>query len=235
MNKGSGTIPVPAGKIVSGIISATVTLFLTGVGLFGSAGTWDYPEAWRYLIAFTLWMVIGFVWLVKYHPGLYNRRVEAGPSAEQSLTQKLLATGLFAGIFAMFVLPGLDRRYGWSHMAGPVTLIGLIGAFAGLILVARVSAHNEFMAAKITVESTQTVITTGPYAFVRHPMYSTCLLWMACTPIALGSWHSTLIVVPLFLMLVGRLVDEERYLRANLNGYTEYCSKVRARLIPGIF
>jgi protein-S-isoprenylcysteine O-methyltransferase Ste14 len=235
MDKSSGSgVPISAGKILSGVFSATLTILLSGLGLFGSAGTFDYPEAWVYLLAFTLWMVFGSIWLIKCHPELYNRRVVSGPTAEDSLIQKFLAIGILTGIFAMFVLPGLDRRYGWSHVDGPVTLFGLIGAMAGLLFIARVAGYNEFMAAKITVESTQTVITTGPYAVVRHPMYSGCLLWMACTPVALGSWCAMVVVVPLFGLLVGRLVDEERFLRAHLNGYSEYCTKVRSRLIPCI-
>jgi protein-S-isoprenylcysteine O-methyltransferase Ste14 len=122
------------------------------------------------MIAFTLWMFIGFIWLIKFHPTLYVRRLEAGPSAEQSLTQKVIATCLFALLGVMFILPGLDRRYGWSHVKWQFTVFGLIGSFLGLILVVGVALHNEYMAASITVESTQKVITTGPYAIVRHPM-----------------------------------------------------------------
>jgi protein-S-isoprenylcysteine O-methyltransferase Ste14 len=236
MDKSSGSgAPPNQGSILKGVCSAALTLIICGLCLFGGAGTLHYRPAWNYLIAFSLWMMIGFLWLVKFHPALYNRRLEAGPNAEQSFVQKIAVMGLFIGMAGMFVLPGIDRRYGLSHLSSTVTFIGLIGSFTGLTLVVPVSLYNEYMAASITVESTQMVITTGPYGIVRHPMYSSCAIWMLFTPIALGSAYSVFIVIPLILLLVLRLTDEEQYLRRHLAGYPEYCVKVPWRIIPFVF
>jgi protein-S-isoprenylcysteine O-methyltransferase Ste14 len=175
------------------------------------------------------------VWIVKYHPKLFVRRLEAGPGSEPSPIQKVAVTLIFTVTGLFFVVPGLDRRFGWSQMSWQLSAMGLICSFTGLILVARTAAFNEFMSAKIAVESAQTVIQTGPYAVVRHPMYSCCIIWYGFTPIALGSWWSLILMIPLVALLIVRLVDEERHLTVHLKGYSEYCTRVRSRLIPFVF
>jgi protein-S-isoprenylcysteine O-methyltransferase Ste14 len=180
-------------------------------------------------------MLTILVWIVRYYPAIFVRRLDAGPGAEQSTLQKIIVTALPILTVLWFVLPGLDHRYGWSHIARPVSLAGMVGAFGGLFLAARVTVLNQYMNGTIAVEKGQTVIQTGPYAIVRHPLYACSLIWFGFTPIALGSWWSLLLMLPLVLVFTLRLLDEERTLKVQLDGYAEYCAKVRSRLIPWVF
>jgi protein-S-isoprenylcysteine O-methyltransferase Ste14 len=232
MNGSSAAAPITSANLIQGLVSVAMTMVVAGLCLFASAGTFDWPAAWAYLFCFGAWMSLGTIWIVKYHPKLFVRRLEAGPSAEQSPLQKVAITLLFILTALFLVLPGIDHRFGWSHMSWQTSLVGLIVSITGLLLMMHVAVSNEFLSAKVTVETTQTVVQTGPYALVRHPFYSSVIIWIGFTPIALGSWWSLILIFPLVGGLFVRLRDEERQLATHLKGYSEYCTRVRARLIP---
>jgi protein-S-isoprenylcysteine O-methyltransferase Ste14 len=139
------------------------------------------------------------------------------------------------GILALGVVSALDHKHGWSNVPVFVILLGDLLVAVGLVLVLLVFRANPFAASTVTVEHGQTVISTGPYAFVRHPMYSGLLLVFLGLPLALGSWWGLLIFPLLVAVLIWRLTDEERYLAEHLPGYREYRSRVRSRLIPGVW
>jgi protein-S-isoprenylcysteine O-methyltransferase Ste14 len=140
-----------------------------------------------------------------------------------------------AGFVAMLLVPALDRRFGWSHVPTLVVHVGnalvLLGCY-GIFLVYRA---NTYGAATIRVTAGQTVISTGPYAVVRHPMYATASLYLVGTPLALGSLWGLVPLVLIVPALIWRLLDEERLLARDLPGYTEYQRRVRFRLLPGIW
>lgn len=206
-----------------------------GFLLFMSAGTLHYWQAWTYLtIYFSLSLLIT-IYLMKNNPALLARRLKAGPGAEKETTQKIIMS--FASILfvALLVVPALDHRFGWSNVPPAVVLLADILVVLGLFIIFLVYKENPFTAATIQVEEKQKVITTGPYAIVRHPMYSGGLLMLLATPLALGSWWGLLVFIPMLPILIWRMLDEEKFLSKNLSGYTEYCKKVRSRLIPRIF
>lgn len=203
--------------------------------LFLSAGTFDFWQAWVYLGLFTAYMVVGTAWWLRIDPDFLQRRLAYGPRSEKTPYEKLLA-GLLLGYLCLWLtIPGFDHRFGCSH----VPLWGVLAGFAlsilGLALVVHTANYNRYMAAAITVEKDQPVISTGPYAWIRHPMYLGTLVWIFFTSPALGSWWGMLAMLPLLVILVFRIFDEERYLRENLPGYTAYCAKVRWRLAPFVF
>ncbi len=172
---------------------------------------------------------------MKNNPALLARRLKAGPGAEKETTQKIIMS--FASILfvALLVVPALDHRFGWSNVPPAVVLLADILVVLGLFIIFLVYKKNPFTSATIQVEEEQKVITTGPYAIVRHPMYSGGLLMLLATPLALGSWWGLLVFIPMLPILIWRMFDEEKCLSKNLSGYTEYCKKVRSRLIPRIF
>jgi protein-S-isoprenylcysteine O-methyltransferase Ste14 len=137
--------------------------------------------------------------------------------------------------FLSIMIAGFDHRFGWSHLPFTLSIAGYLGMLIGFGIQFRVFVENSFASATIEMAADQRVIATGPYAFIRHPMYSGALLADCCIPLALGSWWALLPVLAKVPVIVLRLLDEEEFLRANLSGYAEYCQKVSHRLIPSIW
>jgi protein-S-isoprenylcysteine O-methyltransferase Ste14 len=206
-----------------------------GLVLFASAGRLRYWQAWVYLAVFTAMSTFTTLDLLKRDAALLERRLRAGPTAERRGAQKLIMLCTSIGFIALLVVPALDVRWGWSSMTPGVVVLGdalvAIG-FGGIFLVYRA---NTYTSATIEVAEGQTVISTGPYAIVRHPMYASGLLYFAGTPLALGSCWGLLVVAVVMPFLIWRLLDEERFLAGNLQGYTEYQMRVRYRLVPFVW
>ena len=169
------------------------------------------------------------------HPALFKRRISFGPGAEHQTSQKLIVSFLLLLYAALYVVSGLDHRFNWSHIPVPVVLVGDVLFAGGLVLILLVFRVNSFAAATVTVEAEQTVIVTGPYALVRHPMYSGMLAMFLGLPLALGSWWGLGAFLPLLVVTIWRLVDEETYLSNHLAGYRDYCTNVTHRLIPSLW
>lgn len=219
-------------KAFTGLLFLVVFL---GAVLFISAGTWHYYEGWVYIAVFFFCCAAITGYLVKADIALLKRRLNAGPSGEKEKSQKIIQSIAQVAFMAIYIVCGLDRRYGWSALPGYIFIVGDVGVIAGFYIVFKTFAANTFTAANIQVDVAQTVITTGPYAIVRHPMYSGALLLLLITPIALNSSWALLAVLPMFAVIIARLLDEERFLSKNLTGYTAYCLKVKWRLFPGVF
>ncbi len=203
--------------------------------IFGAAWTFDYWQGWIFLFAFfTIVTYITFHFL-KSDPGLIERRLKAGSAAEKEKSQKIIQA--FANLFflAIIVFPVLDHRFGWSDVTAIESLIGDLLVVVGLLIVFLVFRENSYTSAIIEVGSEQKVITTGPYRLVRHPMYSGALLMLLGVPLAHGSLWGLLFWLPMLVVIVLRLKDEERFLKANLQGYPDYTTQTRFRLIPGIY
>lgn len=217
-----------AGKLLQLPVMLALFVFLP-------AWTLDYWEGWLFSAVFGLGSVAMTVYLAVTDPALLERRMNAGPGAEQDRTQKAIVAGLMLASAALPVLSALDNRFGWSTVPASIVILGnalIVLSFAGFILVFRA---NTYGAATIQVAEGQRVISTGPYAVVRHPMYSFALLMMLGMPPALGSWWGLLMVVPAIAAIVARLLDEEQFLSRNLDGYADYIRKVRYRLVPGVY
>jgi protein-S-isoprenylcysteine O-methyltransferase Ste14 len=203
--------------------------------LFVVAGTLDYWQAWTFLaIYFAASLAVTFD-LAQRDPQLLERRMSGGPFAEKETTQKIIMSLTSLGFIGLIVVPALGRRFAWSHMPLYVTLIGDAMVALGFLTVFFVFRANTFTSATIELAPEQRVISTGPYALVRHPMYAGGLVLLAGVPLALGSWWGLLIMVAMVPALIWRLLDEEKFLARNLPGYPEYQNKVRYRLLPGVW
>ncbi len=212
--------------------------FLAGVMgplLFSIAGTVYYWQAWVYLGVFFGPALLITAYLMKKDPALLKRRLSAGPTAEKEKTQKIVILWTSAAFIASLVVPALDYRFRWSNMPSYAVVSGEILMVLCFYVCFLVYKENPFASATIEVAKDQKVISTGPYAIVRHPMYSGGALLFIGTPLALGSYWGLLAFVGAMPALVWRLLDEEKFLANNLPGYIDYCAKVRWRLIPGIY
>ena len=221
-----------ARKAVLGFIQLIAAL---GILLFAPAWTLYYWQAWLYLFIFAASAALITVYLWKKDPALLGRRVEAGPRAENEKSQKwiqLLASLFFLG---EMIVPALDHRFSWSAIPISLVFAGDVLTALGFLVVFRVFKENTFTAATIVVAPDQRVISTGPYALVRHPMYSGALVMLFGTPLALGSWWGLMMFVPMLLTIGWRALEEERFLFKNLSGYREYCQTVRYRLVPFVW
>lgn len=206
--------------------------------LFGAAGTFRWPSAWAYLAALLVLGLAICLWLLKTDPGLLEERLKPNWQASQKGWDKWFMVGVMVIYVAWTTLMGLDaRRFVWSHVPLWTQALGallMVVSYAGTWWV---FATNSFAAPviKIQAERGQTVIDTGPYAFIRHPMYAFGLLQFAAEPLMLGSWWGLAIVPVAVAALAFRTLGEERMLRTELKGYDDYARRVRWRYAPGIW
>jgi protein-S-isoprenylcysteine O-methyltransferase Ste14 len=206
----------------------TATLFL-------SAWTLDYWQAWAFLAVFFGSSLAITIYLIQNDPKLLDRRVAAGPLNEKTTSQKIIQSFASMAFLLVIAFPVFDRRFAWSSTSPAVNVVGDFLIAIGFYVVFLVFKTNTFASALIDVESDQQVVTTGPYALVRHPMYAGALILLLGVPLALGSWWGVFSAIPITAVIVWRLFDEEKFLAQNLPGYMEYCAKVHWRLMPGIF
>lgn len=206
-----------------------------GLLLFVSAGTVNYRQAWIYLAIFFGAAALTTVYLMRTDPALLHRRLKGGPTAETRPAEKVIMLATSAGFVALLVVPALDHRYGWSAVPIYGIALGDTLVAIGFYLIFLVYKENSFTSATIEVSVDQKVISTGPYAVVRHPMYASALLYLVGTPVALGSFWGLIPLASMVPFLIWRLFDEERLLSERLPGYVEYQRKVRHRLLPGIW
>jgi protein-S-isoprenylcysteine O-methyltransferase Ste14 len=206
-------------------------IFLLAIALFAPAWTLRFWQALLYLLLFASSSAAITVYLWNRDQALLSRRVSAGPLAEKSRAQQIIQLFASIGFLAILVVPSLDHRFSWSHVPLWIVLAGDLLVVLGFYIVFKVFCVNTFTSATIEVNEQQTVISTGPYAFVRHPMYSGALVM----PLALASWWGLIAFVLMVAVIVIRLLDEEKLLLANLPGYAEYGARVRYRLMPYVW
>lgn len=210
-------------------------ILLLAIALFAPAWKLRFWQAWLYLFLFASSSAAITLYLWKRDRALLSRRVSAGPIAEKARIQKIIQLFASLGFLAILVVPSLDCRFSWSHVPPWIVITGDVLVLLGFYTVFEVFCANTFTAATIEVTDQQTVISTGPYALVRHPMYMGALIMLFGTPLALASWWGLVPFAFMVAVIVVRLLDEEKLLLANLPGYAEYVGKVKYRLIPTVW
>jgi protein-S-isoprenylcysteine O-methyltransferase Ste14 len=200
--------------------------------LFLAAGTFDYWQAWVFLVVFAVSGWIPSVYLMRTNPVALQRRMRGGPTAETRAVQKVVMGSAWLSLAAMFTVSGLDHRLGWSSVPTVICLVGNVLVAVGLSVMMQVVIQNSHAAATIRVEAGQKLISSGLYGLVRHPMYTGNVIMMVGIPLALGSYWGLVFVIPGVILLALRIRDEEKLLQEDLDGYREYTQKVRYRLVP---
>jgi protein-S-isoprenylcysteine O-methyltransferase Ste14 len=199
---------------------------------FIPAGTWNYWQGWMYIGTLLVLASLTFAYLLKNDPALLERRMRFREREGQQ--KKIIGVSLIFFILE-FLLPGLDQRFGWSQMPVWVAILGDVIVIAGYLLVIWVFKTNSHTSRIVEVEAGQKVISTGPYAFVRHPMYVGVFFVYGLSPLALGSYWALIPGLMILPVLVLRILSEERLLLRELDGYRDYTQKVKYRLLPGVW
>ncbi len=218
--------------LINMVVKGLLGFVLLGLPLFGAAGSLRYMNAWLLLaVLFSLMLAMGTLLLFK-HPETLERRLKA---KEKKRAQKGYI-GLIGLLFlASFILAGLDYRFQWTRVPFWATLCALLSMCLGYGLFAATILQNAYASRVVEVQKDQTVVSTGLYAVVRHPMYLACLLLFPAMPMVLGSYIALLPMLLLPIGLVLRIKNEEAVLCAELSGYAAYMQKTRYRLIPFIW
>jgi protein-S-isoprenylcysteine O-methyltransferase Ste14 len=213
----------------------SAVLIIPLVLTFVAAGTIHFWRGWLFWAVFMVSSSALGIYLRLRDPELLARRMNAGPQAESRPREKVIMLLTITMFYAIAVVPGLERRFGWSRVPPAIVVIAnllIVVAFAGFIVVLRT---NTFAASTIKVEAEQRVISTGPYAIVRHPMYTGGLLMIFAMPLAMGSWWGLIPALVTSPLLIAPIFDEENALIAELPGYDAYCRDVPFRLVPGLW
>ncbi len=218
-----------AKKTIIGFIKLIIGL---GVMLFAPAWTIDFWQAWVYICIFGTSVVLIFAYLYKNDPKLLECRLNR---KEKEKSQQGIQRYIFITYIAVLILPSLDHRFLLSDVPLLVVIAGDVLVALGYFIIFLVLKENSFASTTIEVTLDQKVISTGPYAVIRHPMYSGAVVMLLGTPLALGSWWGLLVFILITYIIVWRLLEEEKFLSQSLSGYKEYCQKVQYRLLPFIW
>jgi protein-S-isoprenylcysteine O-methyltransferase Ste14 len=219
-------------KAINGFFRLIIIL---GCLLFIPARNLYYWQGWLYLAVFSFSVLFITLYFLKHDINLIERRLNAGPTAEKEKSQKIIQSFAGLSVIALVVVSALDNYYNWTHVSVLLTVVAEIIIVLCFYFIYRVFRENSFTNAIITVEENQELITTGPYSIVRHPMYSAAMLLFVFTPPALGSMTGVVFGILLIIILILRILNEEKFLKKNFPGYAEYCLKVKYRLIPNIW
>jgi len=219
------------------IARLTYIRFLSGIPVLGlvfflPAGTLNYWEAWVYIVILFTPMFFVMLYLIKNDPALLERRMR---TKEQASEQSLIIKISYVYFLVTYLLPGFDKRFGWSDSPLWFVLVAQLLVLLGYILVILVFKENSYASRTVGVDEDQRVIDTGPYAVVRHPMYVGVTALYVLSPLALGSIWGLIASVLFIPLIVARIVSEEKILARELTGYREYQQKVKYRLIPMVW
>lgn len=218
--------------LVNGLIKFTCGLLMVGLLIFLPAGTFSYPCGWLLMgLLFAPMLVAGFVMLFK-SPAFLEKRLDV--KEKQAAQKGVLA---FSGLMfvAGFVVSGLDFRFGWSDMPPWVVITASVLFLVAYGLYAEVMRENAYLSRTVKVEEGQTVVDTGLYGIVRHPMYAVTILLFLMIPLVLGSWYGLIAFGFYPIIIAVRLINEEKLLTRELPGYAEYKQKVKYRIIPFVW
>ena len=218
--------------LISALIKFLIGFLLVGLLIFLPAGTVAYSGGILFLcLLFIPMLIMGAVMMISARDLLRKRLDAKEKQAAQKGVQSLSGLVFIAG----FILAGLDFRFGWSQVSLPVTVTASVIFLIGYGLYAEVMRENAYLSRTVKVEEGQTVISTGLYGIVRHPMYLASVLMFLSIPLVMGSWYALIPFAFYPLLMVVRILDEEKLLTAELSGYEAYKRKVKYRMIPFIW
>ena len=218
--------------LIQALIKFLGGALIVGLLIFLSAGTFEFWNGWIFMgLLFIPMFIAGIIMFFK-SPALLRRRLNTKEESEEQ-KQVILYSGLM--FILGFVLAGLNYRFEWIILPNAIVIVASIVFLISYILYAEVLRENEFLSRTIEVQENQTVVDTGLYGIVRHPMYAITILLFLSMPLVLGSIISFLLFFIYPAIIIKRIKNEEKFLEKNLQGYTEYKQKVKYRLIPFVW
>ncbi len=209
-----------------------LTILVLGAMFFLPAGTMAYWQAWVYIVIIIVPAALVIAYFLKNDPEILIRRMKL---KEKEREQKLIIKLGYIPYLLAFLLPGFDQRFSWSQVPLVVVILAEILVVLGYGIVSLAFKANRYAARVVEVEQGQKVIDSGPYAIVRHPMYVGAMLMLISSPLALASYWAMIPAIFMFPVIVARILNEEKVLIRDLEGYSRYMQKTRYRLIPGIW
>jgi protein-S-isoprenylcysteine O-methyltransferase Ste14 len=231
--------PVESQAKITTWIGAVLRLAMFPVVLLLPAGTWRWWEAWALFGIYLLYSVVVVTWLARHDPELLRERLKGGLEREQKRWDKVVMTLMLGAGLGILIVPGLDVvRFAWTERLPIwVEVIALGIHLPCFFMIGAVLRENTYLSPVVKIDEARGhhVITTGPYAIVRHPMYVAAIFMILAMPLALGSRWGLVPAAAMVLVLIVRTVLEDRTLHAELPGYPEYAQTTRYRLIPGIW
>ena len=222
-------------KVMRAIKSAVTVIFLF-VLIFVPAGTLCWPEAWLFLFFYFVVVLAVLIWWKKNSPGLLKERMSTKKDAKEWDKKIIIAYSFL--LIIILAVPGLDAvRYGWSKVPLIAKVLGFIGYIPASGLALWAMKENAYLSDVVRIQKDRghTVCTTGPYKYIRHPMYAGVILIFLCFPLSLGSLYSFIPAALIIGLFVLRTLLEDETLKEELSGYKEYVQKVRFRLLPGVW
>lgn len=210
-------------------------VIVLGAAMFGLAGRLDWWQAWAFIGIYLGGIALNAAWLLRHNPDMINERGRMGENTKA--WDKVIGAFYTALLLATFVIAGLDARFGWSAEPLWLNLVGAVGVILSLALTFWVIRVNAFLSTFVRIQEDrgQYVVSSGPYRFVRHPMYAGMLGFFPGIPLLLGSWWAWIPTLLNIIVIVIRTALEDRTLQAELPGYKEYTRRVRHRLVPGVW
>ncbi|WP_078325645.1 methyltransferase family protein [Mycobacteroides salmoniphilum] len=221
-------------KLLTANIVSTIAL---GGLMLLAAGTWNWPQLWTLMVEITVLNVGVHLWLLNTNPALLAERLDSPRQPDQTTWDKVFMVFAIVGMPIWFAVPGFDHRWGWSNVPLWVEVMGAVLVAASSLSMISVFRANSFAApiVKVQAERGHSIADTGPYAYVRHPMYAGAIPFLIGMPLMLGSWYGLIGSAVTVVALGFRAVGEERLLTRELDGYPEYAARVRYRLVPGVW
>ena len=218
--------------LVSALLKFSMGLLMVGALLFLPAGSFAFGNGWLFIgLLFVPMLLLGVVLLVKA-PGLLEKRLNA---KEKESTQKGVVAFSGAVFLGGFVVAGLDFRYGWSHVPAWVVALASVILLVSYALYVEVMRENAYLSRTIEVQKGQTVVDSGLYSIIRHPMYAVTIWLFYAIPVVLGSWWALACFAPYIVIIAVRIINEEKLLAAQLPGYADYQKRVKYRILPFIW
>jgi protein-S-isoprenylcysteine O-methyltransferase Ste14 len=220
---------------INRIIQVFVSVLLMGLVLFLSAGRLDWPAAWIFLGFYVLVILTLGVWAMRKNPEVVNERGKMQNIKSWDKTLMIIYTVM---LFVLFAVAGLDAgRFGWSAMPIALQAVGFVALAFAMAVTYWAMATNPFLSTIVRIQDDRGhyVVTSGPYRYVRHPMYAMMFLMWPGIALELGSWWALLPAAVIVIVFVIRTALEDRTLQAELTGYTAYAQRVRYRLVPGLW
>ncbi|MGB2765133.1 MAG: isoprenylcysteine carboxylmethyltransferase family protein [Candidatus Aminicenantaceae bacterium] len=221
---------------VKKIVKTVISVFLFLALIFVPAGTLNWPEAWLFFILYILIVSGVLIWLKKNNPGLLKERMSVKKDVKS--WDKIIIVTYTIFLMILLVITGLDAvRFRWSNVPFVLKALGFIGFIPGIVFSLWAMVKNTYASNMVRIQENRghKVCTTGPYRYVRHPMYVGVIILVLCFPLALGSFYAFIPSSTIAILFVLRTLLEDKTLKKELPGYKEYAKKVRYKLIPGIW
>jgi len=221
------------GKLLLRVMKKTaVVMIILGAVIFLPAGSLRYWNGWLYIGSLLFLMIPAMIYMCRHNPQLIEKRLSIN---EKEKEQKVFVKLSVLLCFASFAVPGLDYRFGWSHVPFWLVMVSLLIMISAYGMFFIVMQQNRYASRVIEIQDNHTLIDTGLYSVIRHPMYSSALLLYGVSPLVMGSYYALIPLSFLPPLVVYRLINEEKFLMKELPGYKEYMTRVKYRLIPFIW